>query len=222
MAAATVIFLIAASYFAGAVPFGLIVVRKLKGIDIRTAGSGNIGTTNVARAAGKKIALLVLALDFAKGFAPVFGAQVLGPLYGETRLVPIACGLMAVVGHMFPIYLKFKGGKGVATGAGMLTALAPEALLAAFAVWVAMFAITRYVSLASICAAVILPVSFVAIKGGKAFGEDIWITVFCVILGALVITRHYSNIKRLLAKTENRFAERPSNENDTEQADEEG
>ncbi len=216
-----IIALIVASYFIGAVPFGLLVVRHIKGVDIRTVGSGNIGATNVARVAGKKIAILVFVLDFTKGFVPVFGAWLLKPLYGGTDLVPIACGLATVLGHMFPVYLKFRGGKGVATGAGMLCALVPKPLLAAFVVWVAIVAITRYVSLASISASVTLPVSLVAIEGGKAFKEDIWLTVFCIILAALVILRHRSNIKRLLARGESRVGGAGPSEEKQEQHGEE-
>lgn len=197
--------LIVGCYLVGAVPFGLIVVRAARGIDIRTAGSGNIGTTNVARVAGKKLAILVFLLDFAKGYLPVLGVHTIVTNHGADQLVPVAAGLATVVGHMFPVYLKFKGGKGVATGAGMLAALVPWALGVSFLVWVFVVGATRYISLGSMSAAVALPVSFVAFHRTSAFGSDVLLTLLCVTVAALVIVRHRSNIKRLLTGTENRL-----------------
>jgi glycerol-3-phosphate acyltransferase PlsY len=195
---------IVACYAAGAVPFGLIVVKKLKGIDIRTIGSGNIGATNVARAAGKKVAILVFALDFAKGFVPTILVYLVVE-WTDMRLgVAVIAGLATVLGHMFPVYLKFKGGKGVATAAGMLTALAPLALAISVLVWVLVVGISKYVSLGSISAAVALPLSFILSNLDTAFGKHVAITELCLILCALVIFAHRANIKRLLAGKENR------------------
>ena len=196
--------LIVVCYLAGAIPFGLLVVKAFKGIDIRTVGSGNIGATNVARAAGRKVAVLVFLLDFAKGYLPVLGVLLLSKRYEPSQLLPVLAGLATVVGHMFPVYLKFRGGKGVATGAGMLAALVPLPLGIAFIVWVLVVGASRYISLASICAVVALPVSFIVLNGGNALDGKLTYTVFCVVIAALVIVRHRSNIKRLLSGTENR------------------
>lgn len=192
-------------YLVGAVPFGLIAVRAAKGIDIRTVGSGNIGATNVARVAGKNLAVLVFLLDFAKGLFPVMLAQAVAQVYGGSQLLPVLAGLATVLGHMFPVYLKFKGGKGVATGAGMLAALVPWALGVSFLTWVVVVGLTRYISLGSMTAAAALPISFVAFHDRSAFGDHISLTLFCMVVGALVIVRHKSNLKRLLAGTENRL-----------------
>ncbi len=200
--------LIVGCYLVGAVPFGLIVVKAFKGVDIRTVGSGNIGATNVARAAGKKVAILVFLLDFAKGYLPVMGVLTLAERQGAHQLVGVLAGLSTVLGHMFPVYLKFRGGKGVATGAGMLGALVPVALGISFIVWALVVGATRYISLGSMSAAVALPVSFVAIYHASALRDDIWLSAFCITVGALVIIRHRPNISRLLAGTENRLGRR--------------
>jgi glycerol-3-phosphate acyltransferase PlsY len=195
-------------YAAGAVPFGLIVVKKLKGVDIRTIGSGNIGATNVARAAGRKVAILVFALDFAKGFVPTLLVYLIVE-WTDMRLgVAVIAGLATVLGHMFPVYLKFKGGKGVATAAGMLTALAPLALAISILVWVLVVGVSKYVSLGSLSAAVALPLSFILSNLETAFNKYISITELCTILCALVVFSHKENIKRLLAGTENRVGRR--------------
>ncbi len=198
------VFMIVACYAAGAVPFGLIIVKKLKGVDIRTVGSGNIGATNVARAAGKKVALLVFGLDFAKGFVPTILVYLIVE-WTDMRLgVAVMAGLATVLGHMFPVYLKFKGGKGVATAAGMLAALAPLALAISILVWVMVVGVSKYVSLGSLSAAVALPISFILSNLETAFGKHIAITELCLILCALVAFAHRANIKRLLAGTENK------------------
>jgi len=192
-------------YLIGAIPFGLVLVKALKGVDIRTVGSGNIGATNVARAAGRKIAILVFLLDFAKGYLPVLGVIAVIRYLDINPIVSILAGLATVLGHMFPLYLKFRGGKGVATGAGMLAALVPLALGVAFIVWVLVVGATRYISLGSISAAIALPVSFVVFYRETAFNRELWLTLFCIFVGVLVIVRHRHNIKRLLSGSENRI-----------------
>ena len=140
------------SYLLGAVPFGLLIALS-RGIDVRKVGSGNIGATNVFRAVGKPWGILAFALDFLKGFAaaawvPALVARVAGvetPAYA-----PLVCGVCAVVGHTWPVWLRFKGGKGVATGAGLLVAIAPHSALCAVGAWIVFFLATRYVSFASI------------------------------------------------------------------------
>ena len=168
----------AAAYFIGAIPFGFLI-GKLHGIDIRKVGSGNIGATNVTRSVGKAAGKLCFFLDFLKGILPVYLAGLLCP--GEP-VVALAAGAATIAGHMFPIYLEFKGGKGVSTAAGVALALAPYPLLIAFAGWVVVFLVWRYVSLASIVAAVLLPctaILFALCKiGGATATSDMRVDVF--------------------------------------------
>ena len=183
-----------ASYLIGSIPTGYLWT-KARGIDIRKVGSGNIGATNVMRALGKPIGITVLLIDAAKGYVPVMVAPVFFPQV-HTVSLQILCCVAVVAGHNWTCWLKFKGGKGVATTAGGLLAMLPVPLLCALAAWGVVFAISRYVSLASIAAAVAVPVAtwFVA-------PQLFW---FAVILGGLAIYKHKSNIQRLLAGTENR------------------
>jgi glycerol-3-phosphate acyltransferase PlsY len=207
-------------YLIGAIPFGLIVTRLVKGVDIRTLGSRNIGATNVGRVLGRKWALLVFTLDFAKGFLPSYG--VLAFLYSSTahrqgdflttqaQLILLSCALATILGHIFPVYLKFRGGRGVATGAGVFAALTPLPLGIAGAVWLLAVIISHYISLGSICAGIALPASFVALNFQTAFKEQKPLTILCLAVGAVVIVRHVPNIKRLIRGTENRMGKRYS------------
>ena len=208
-------------YLIGAIPFGLLIVRWLKGADIREIGSGNIGATNVARAAGTLVAVLVFILDFAKGYFPVEVVKQFAVGGEHSMVVPVLAGLATVLGHMFPVYLKFKGGKGVATGAGMLTALVPYALGVSVIAWIVVVGITRYVSLGSMSAAVALPIAFMIIEHKNAFGKYWPLTLFCFIIGALVVVRHRHNIKRLLEGSENRLGEKPEVAQEAEESIEE-
>ena len=189
-----------ASYFLGSIPTGFLWA-KARGIDIRKVGSGNIGATNVMRVLGKGPGAAVLFLDVAKGFLPVFIAPRIFPNLDHNAL-QIACCIFVIAGHNWTCWLKFKGGKGVATSAGALLAFLPLPLLCALGVWGIVFAIGRYVSLASICAAVVMPIAtwFLA--------KDTTLFVFTVILGAVIIYKHKSNIRRLLAGTESRIGQR--------------
>ena len=196
-----------ASYLVGAIPFGLLI-GKLHGIDIRKVGSGNIGATNVTRSVGKTAGKICFFLDFLKGALPTAAAQL---IYPELPYLALGCGAAAIIGHMFPIYLSFKGGKGVSTAAGVAVALAPYPLLCAAAVWAAVFFIWRYVSLASIAAAVALPVSAAAFKiagCGSVTARALLTLVFFCVIAALAVFRHRENIKRLLAGTESRFSKK--------------
>jgi glycerol-3-phosphate acyltransferase PlsY len=195
MTAADWIICAVASYVLGSIPTGFVWC-KARGIDIRTVGSGNIGATNVMRALGKPIGITVLLIDIAKGFVPVFALPALFPQLDRTML-QIVCCVAVITGHNWTCWLKFKGGKGVATSAGALLAMLPVPLLCALAVWGLVFAIWRYVSLASIASAVAVPVATWFVKP-----EFFWFTVF---IGALAIYKHKSNIQRLLAGTENRI-----------------
>lgn len=195
----------AASYLIGAIPFGYLIGR-LHGIDIRTVGSGNIGATNVTRSIGKLQGKICFFLDFLKGVLPVI--LVNAAFTHNTANLALLAGLAVIVGHVFPVYLKFKGGKGVATAAGVALALAPYPLLCALAVWLATFLTTRYVSLASIVAAAALPIVaalFLGLKIGTPFPLAGSTVFFFALIALMTILRHVSNIKRLLNGTESRF-----------------
>jgi len=194
------------AYLIGSVPFGLLA-GKLKGIDIRKEGSGNIGTTNVFRICGKELGFIVFALDVLKGLVPVLVGKHF--FSGSDGLIPILCGVAAILGHNFPVWLKFKGGKGIATSAGVLGGLLPWALLFAFATWVLSFAVTRYVSIASIFAAVSLPVTLGLQTFLPGSTRPIAYFIFTVVIGLLAVWRHRANIARLRAGTENRFTRKP-------------
>ena len=192
------------AYFFGAIPFALII-GKLHGVDIRKVGSGNVGATNVTRAVGPIHGKICFVLDLLKGTIPVLIAQLVLPGYPWMAL---AAGAVAIVGHMFPVYLKFKGGKGVSTGAGAALALAPYPLLCALALWAGLFLVTRYVSVASIAAAAALPVFTLLFRiagVGSAAAKSLPVLGFFCIIAAVTIYRHRSNIRRLLDGTENRF-----------------
>ncbi len=207
---------LAGSYLIGSIPFGYLI-GKFKGIDIRTQGSGNIGATNVTRVIGKNWGRLCFALDLLKGAIPVVVANcLLDDLSWASRntagLLVVLTAFIVVVGHIYPIYLGFKGGKGVSTAAGAILALNPLAVLCAAAVWGIVFFSSRYVSLASICAAVALPAAAWALSrfAGVSFTrpEMILLLVFAL----LTVVRHISNIKRLLNGTESRFVKKPKSE----------
>lgn len=184
-------------YLLGAIPFGL-VIGKSRGVDIRNAGSGNIGATNVMRVVGKSWGILTLVLDALKGLV---AALVLPILAGDAgpEWLPLACGCAAILGHSFPVYLKFKGGKGVATSAGVLLGVAPAAFGIGIAVFLILFGLFRYVSLGSIGAAVAVPVASYVLNGLTL------VTQVLVVLAVVVIWRHKENIRRLMAGTENRI-----------------
>ncbi len=192
------ILLIVASYLVGAIPFGLVLSRG-RGIDIREQGSKNIGATNVSRLLGKKLGFCTLLLDIAKGYLPMFVA---GMLVGDDpgrNLVIGLCGAASITGHMFPVYLGFKGGKGVATGLGVFLYLAPKALLISLVVFIAAVGLTGYVSLGSLLAsAAILP-------GLYFFGEPSWKFYLAGFVVTMIWIKHYQNIGRLLNGTEKSF-----------------
>lgn len=182
------------SYLLGSIPTGFLWA-KARGIDIRTIGSGNIGATNVMRALGKGPGITVLLIDAAKGFVPVFVAPVFFPRLDRDAL-QILCCICVIAGHNWTCWLRFKGGKGVATSAGALLAFLPLPLLCGLAVWGVVFAIWRYVSLASICSAATVPLATWFITKNTA------LTAFTTMLSAVVIWKHKPNIQRLLAGTE--------------------
>jgi glycerol-3-phosphate acyltransferase PlsY len=180
----------------------------LKGIDIRDHGSGNIGATNILRVCGKPMGITVFIFDVLKGLLPV----ILSTSLSSTSLIPILAGVAAILGHNFPVWLKFKGGKGIATSAGVLAGLLPWALLVAAAVWVGSFLITRYVSLASILAALSLPVTvgINVLQRGAPLTDPL--LLFALVIGLLAVWRHRTNIKRLREGTEHRFTRKRQKE----------
>jgi glycerol-3-phosphate acyltransferase PlsY len=186
------------SYFCGSIPTGFLFGRA-RGIDIRKTGSGNIGATNVMRTLGKAPGIAVLLIDAAKGFLPVFFMPRVFPEVDRSTLQSVCC-IAVIAGHNWTCWLKFKGGKGVATSAGALLAMLTLPLLCALGVWLIVFAVGRYVSLASIVAAAALPVATWFFRR-----ELVW---FTAILAAIAIYKHKTNIQRLLAGTENRVGAR--------------
>ncbi len=185
-----------ASYLLGSIPFGLLIGRWVAGIDIRKVGSGNVGATNVGRAIGKGWFVLVFLLDAAKGAGPVLVLAPLAAGGGAGDLLRVACAFAAVLGHVFSVWLKFQGGKGVATTAGAISAIAPLAGGLALAAFLGVFLLSRYVSLASMAAAVaFVPLTYV----GDPSPE---VTAFAIAVAVLVLVRHRSNIARLRNGTE--------------------
>jgi glycerol-3-phosphate acyltransferase PlsY len=185
------------SYLLGSIPTGYIV-GTLAGVDIRKVGSGNIGATNVARVVGKKRGLLTLIADVGKGFIPVFVAGRLGLSHTALALVATA----AFLGHLYPVFLKFRGGKGVATALGILLAIAPMATLVLMALFAAVAVSSRLVSLSSIVAALAAPIILWSLSYPAVF------IAMSAFLAVMIVVRHRGNIQRLLAGTEPRFGSR--------------
>ena len=190
--------LCAIAYLLGSIPFGLLLSRAVAGVDVRTVGSGNIGATNVARAAGKRLGALTLLLDVAKSALPILAARrALGPGHPGWE---VAVGLSAFGGHLFPVYLRFRGGKGVATGFGVFLVLAPWAAVAGAATWAVAFAATRIASVASLSAAAVCVVVAWMIHGGQS--PVAWAVT---VVATAVLFRHRGNIGRLRSHRESRF-----------------
>jgi glycerol-3-phosphate acyltransferase PlsY len=218
----TYIIIAAVSYLLGSIPFGYILVKLFLKQDIRTTGSGNIGATNVGRTGHKGLALLTLFLDGAKGVAAVFVARMIQAsalhyprykfLIGGTPeyfsfneplvLAAALAALFAIVGHLFPVWLRFKGGKGVATGAGAFIALAPKAVLVVLAIFIVIVAILRYVSLGSVIATAMFPVAVYLLTDYGHYPTAMMLISLCALL---IILKHHQNIGRLLKGTENRL-----------------
>jgi glycerol-3-phosphate acyltransferase PlsY len=197
----TIVLLTILAYLLGAIPFGLLVA-KMNGVDIRQKGSGNIGATNVLRVIGKGWGIFTFVLDALKGFIPafffpMFGGDAVPQVYG------VLFGFAAIVGHTLPVYLKFKGGKGVATSAGMLLGVAPVAVGVGLFFFIITVVISRYVSLASILAAIAVGVT-AWVEGEKSLFVKIVLTV----MSLMIVWLHRANIKRLMNGTENRFGKK--------------
>lgn len=184
------------AYLCGAIPFGYIIAKVFKHVDIRTIGSGNTGATNVYRTISKPLGILTLILDLIKGFLPVYLVSFFFPDY---QWMVISVSFVTIIGHTFTIFLNLKGGKGVATACGAFLAINPLAVLICFLGFVIVLAIFKYVSFASIVAALMLPISLYLLESLPE------VVVFSGLISLLVIVRHISNIKRLLNGTENKI-----------------
>ena len=195
------------SYLLGSIPFGY-VAGKIRGIDIRKIGSGNIGATNVVRVLGKRYGYSVFVLDFLKGFSAVKISMSIatdaGPEWASPEIFGIFAAIASVIGHSFPVWLKFRGGKGVATSAGALFGLIPLAALIGIVIWVLVFWLTRYVSVASVVAAATLPlVILIMTRLNQIHGNALIYSSLG--LAAVVMWRHRSNFSRLMHGSEPRF-----------------
>ncbi len=190
------VLLVLFAYLLGAVPFGLLFTRLFSGVDVRSVGSGNIGATNVLRAAGKTAAVLTLIADCLKGTVPVLLARLL--LEGE--VLPVMTGMAAVLGHTFPVYLRFRGGKGVATSYGAILALTPWTGVACLAVWLAAALLWRYSSLSALVSFGAYPfMIFIFYPESRPLG------VFAMFLAGMIYIRHRDNIRRLLEGSETKI-----------------
>jgi len=198
------------SYIIGSFPTSIIVGKLLKGIDIREHGSGNAGGTNVFRVLGPGPGIFVMLFDAFKGFAATFWVSriVIDPLPAGAGMVMILAGVGAIVGHIWTVFARFRGGKGVGTAAGMLLALFPKALLVCLLVFFVVLFLSKIVSLSSMSAAVALPVTLSVFKFPLHMPVANSLYVFSFIAAALIIFTHRSNIKRLLNGTENRFGKK--------------
>jgi glycerol-3-phosphate acyltransferase PlsY len=195
----------AVAYLLGSIPVGYLLVRFFRHQDIRTAGSGNIGATNVLRAGGKSLGAATFLLDMLKGSGAVYIGGIIGVLLAPNALVrnmQALAALSAVLGHVFPVWLRFKGGKGVATGFGVFLVAAPTSALAAITVFALVLLTTRYVSLASILGAASFPLfAFILVHSER---PPFFISVQFIV-ALLIIAKHHQNIRRLLAGTESRI-----------------
>lgn len=196
--------LLGASYLLGSIPFGVIVGRWLRGVDVRRYGSRNIGFSNVLRVLGPGPAALVLVGDALKGAAPVFGGRALLTGWGapEPELWLLVAALAPIAGHTFSVFLRFRGGRAVATTFGVLVGMSWQAALIALAVWIVAVAATRYISVGSIVAAGCVPITMAASGARWEWGA------FWSVIAALVIARHIPNLGRLLAGTESKIGQR--------------
>ena len=196
------VLMVLAGYLVGSLSFAVIVSRGMGLADPRSYGSGNPGATNVLRSGNKAAAITTLALDALKGYVPVFAAVLLAARYGWGDTTIALTGLAAFLGHLWPVFFKFKGGKGVATAAGVLFGFNPLLGVATLVSWALIAAFFRYSSLASLVAAVFALFYQVLIWGGGVFG--LAIAVMC----ALLVWRHQGNIKKLLAGTESKIGQK--------------
>ncbi|HET8632541.1 MAG TPA: glycerol-3-phosphate 1-O-acyltransferase PlsY [Gemmatimonadales bacterium] len=189
-----------ASYLLGAIPTSFLAGKLFRGIDLRQHGSGNLGATNLYRTLGARFAIPVGLFDMAKGAVPV---MLIAPMASSSKYVAILCGIMAVVGHVFSVFVRFRGGKGVATASGVMLGLTPWAVLVSLAVWLIVVRASGYVSLGSMAGAIVLPLAAWLLHPSQR--DIIWIQI---LVALAIIWLHRANIRRLLAGTENRFGRR--------------
>jgi acyl phosphate:glycerol-3-phosphate acyltransferase len=216
--------LVVGAYLVGSIPFSFIVAKLFAGMDIRAHGSGNVGATNVLRNAGKLAGILALTLDLGKGYAAVLGARLLvsrpewpfvgdlhgGPLHSPAFWIALA-GLLAMIGHMFPIWLGFRGGKGVATAAGVFLAIDPLATAGGVIIFLLAALVTRYVSVGSMAAAAAMPLLL-----RFATHAPFWTVVISILISFSVILKHHTNIARLAGGSERQLGDRSSRKDDDE------
>lgn len=195
------------AYMVGSIPFGFLLARWVKGIDIRQHGSGNIGATNVGRVLGAKWGIVALVLDLVKALLPAWLFPLLVPLESPWKPhLGVACGVAAILGHMYPVYLYLRGGKGVASALGVVAYLSPLSTAVAFTTFVISFAIWRIVSLSSILASLLFLVAHFVLFQGELWTNRGWsLTVFSIAIPALIVLRHRTNIVRLLRGEEPRY-----------------
>lgn len=192
-----------AAYILGSVPFGLLIARRVKNIDIREHGSRNIGATNVFRVVGKKWGILVFALDALKGFLAASLPRLIFSQDVDPVFAPLYCGVAAIIGHTFPVWLRFRGGKGVATSLGVFLGVAPVPTALTFGGWILIFTLSRIISLASLGAALLFPVLvFVFYSGEPVFKA---LCPVSLILAAFIFYTHRANIGRLLRGEEKKI-----------------
>jgi acyl-phosphate glycerol 3-phosphate acyltransferase len=215
---------VAASYLIGSIPFGYLIARGVQGIDIRTVGSGNLGATNVGRVLGRRYFWIVLALDLLKGLLPTIGFPgLVGRLAGEVPVdLPVLVGLAAILGHTFPVYLRFRGGKGVATSLGVVLALDPISCAVAVLVFGVALAISRYMSLASLAGGVGFMAAHFVLDRAPFSREHIAMSLFSIAVVGLLVVRHRSNLARIRAGTENRVNLGRSSKRDDDKPRDEG
>lgn len=214
------------SYVLGSIPSAIWVGKIYKGVDVREHGSGNAGTTNTFRVLGVPAGVTVFAMDFMKGFIPSFWLSAIafdlfaGPLappnWDVEAFLKIACGLFAVIGHMFPLFARFKGGKGAATACGMLFGVEPISIAISFVMFGLIILITKYVSLASITATLLYPINLLVMRYGLDIEIDGSIIVFAIIVASGIIYKHKSNIQRLIDGTENRVGKSKPKEQESD------
>jgi acyl phosphate:glycerol-3-phosphate acyltransferase len=192
-----------AGYLLGSIPFGYLIVRFTSGADIRASGSGNIGATNVNRVAGAGAGIATLLLDVAKGY---FAVWLAGRVSGGSVGWMAVTGMAAIIGHLFPVWLGFRGGKGVATAVGVFVPLCWLAVAAAAVIWLMVVSITRWVSLGSVVAAAALPLCMYFLYApGTSHAPPLSVTISTALVAILIIVKHRANIQRLLAGTESRL-----------------
>lgn len=216
------VLIFAAAYLIGGIPFGWLVAKVAKGVDLRTMGSGSVGATNCSRlwTGGKSIFafVTVFALDFAKGYFVAFHSAEVAAAIGRVLEsestgfgLQVIAGMGAILGHVLTPYLKFKGGKGVATAFGVVTALAPLSSLFGLGAWGAILALTRYMSMGSIAAMVMIPLHYWLDNGEETFTSQLVVFAFFLVMAGFVVWSHRANIKRVLRGTERRVGDMDQN-----------